>query len=394
MEVAFNQRTLLSWPVPQAKELVLKDSGCPHLRCRVTPKGKRSYFFYGWSSLQQKPIKRAIGPVDKVSVIQARARADELKAEVSSTRTPDWLVRRQMTLSDLYQDYMQGHVESHCTEHTAINYERLWDRELSDYSKVTLSRLTPEQCRKIHRSIDSQYSANRTIQLLKAMCGYAIRLGYLELNPCASVKLYKENKRRRALTQAETKDFARAAWLELRATNHIGPAYCLLALATGLRRGNLSSLTWDQVDWSTGRVHFGGEAMKNRSDHQVFLGAFGKEILGQVPEVSKFIFASETAQAMHISEPKTAIARVVKHSEVKAKVSSHVLRHTFCSLLPALNVHPAVASVMAGHRTGSITLDTYTHVSEDSVRQGFLKVDKRLRTWAESKKPEKKKADS
>lgn len=393
MELAFNQRTLLSHPVPKTRELILKDSGCPHLRCRITPKGKRTYFFYGWSSIQQRPIKRNIGPVAKVPVLQARARADELKAEVSNSRAPGWLARKQMTLDDLYQDYMQGHVQSHCTKHTNINYRRLWDRELEAYGKMPLSLLTPEQCRKLHASIPSKYSANRTLQLLKAMCSYAIRLGYLELNPCASVKLYKENKRRRALSQAQTKAFTQAAWLELQAINSPVSAYCLMALLTGLRRGNLCSLTWDHIDWKTGHLRLEAESMKNSCDHIVFLGAFGREVLGLVPEVSKWIFSSRSSKTLRLTEPKSGVARIAKASKLTTPISSHVLRHTFCSLLPALNIHPAVASVMAGHKTGSITLDTYTHLSPEQVQLGFRKVDRRIGTWArgkEGKEPEDK----
>lgn len=55
----------------------------------------------------------------------------------------------------------------------------------------------------------------------------------------------------------------------------------------------------------------------------------------------------------------------MKHEDTLLKVTSHVLRHTFCICLANKNITPKSLQYIMGHANTSITLNLYAHASLD-----------------------------
>jgi len=49
------------------------------------------------------------------------------------------------------------------------------------------------------------------------------------------------------------------------------------------------------------------------------------------------------------------------------------------------NIHPKIVSERLGHSSISITLDTYTHVSNDIEKSALLSVNKKISKYIEEK---------
>jgi integrase len=91
-------------------------------------------------------------------------------------------------------------------------------------------------------------TVNRALAALKHMLGKAVEWGYLSANPAKRVKLSKEeNQRLRRLTDEEMEKLFGAA------PEHLRPIL-LCALHTGMRKGEILSLTWDRVDFQNGFI--------------------------------------------------------------------------------------------------------------------------------------------
>ena len=58
----------------------------------------------------------------------------------------------------------------------------------------------------------------------------------------------------------------------------------------------------------------------------------------------------------------TPLKQILKRANLSASFRLYDLRHTCATLLLAANEHPKVVSERLGHRSITLTLDTYSHV--------------------------------
>jgi len=91
-------------------------------------------------------------------------------------------------------------------------------------------------------------TANQYLKLLKAVYNRAIRQDRLTRNPVTPVRLFQENNaRNRCLSPAEEDRLLAALPNRLR-------SLVVVALHTGMRRGELRALQWQDVDFATGTI--------------------------------------------------------------------------------------------------------------------------------------------
>jgi integrase len=175
-------------------------------------------------------------------------------------------------------------------------------------------------------------------------------------------------------------------------------ALYVLAVATGLRQGELLALKWDDVEFedavlrvrrtltrSGGKVDMGPPKTPN-SRRSVGLtsravGALRAHLTRQLAEMEEMgslyrpgglVFANEVGGIINPSNLRNRhFARLLNRAGLP-KIRFHDLRHTCATLLLSRNVNPKIVSEMLGHSSISVTLDTYSHVlptmRENAVR--------------------------
>jgi integrase len=168
----------------------------------------------------------------------------------------------------------------------------------------------------------------------------------------------------------------------------------VLALATGMRQGELLALHWRDVDleqrvlsvrWSL-RYHQGVFTVKEpktrRSRRRIALAEQTVEALRthrarQLKERLKagkawvgnswddLVFCSAIGSPLTSNgQVRSTLRRIIRHAGLPM-IRFHDLRHTCATLALASNVNPKVVSEMLGHSTVAITLDVYSHVLPD-----------------------------
>ena len=60
--------------------------------------------------------------------------------------------------------------------------------------------------------------------------------------------------------------------------------------------------------------------------------------------------------------------------QLPEKLTPYCLRHTFCTWLANLDVHPAKAHKMMGHASMKTTMDYYTHINDDQVIEAYSRL--------------------
>jgi integrase len=173
----------------------------------------------------------------------------------------------------------------------------------------------------------------------------------------------------------------------------------VVALATGLRRGELVALRWQDVDLDTAiitvvrSIEQTKEGLRvkppktKRGKRPVVLPASAVEILrahkvAQAEErlalglgKSDLVFTRVDGDMIKPNSFSSWVARVAKRAGVSHIMPVHGLRHTHITNLLHANVHPKVASERAGHSRVGFTLDRYSHCMPSLQEDAAIRID-------------------
>ena len=154
-------------------------------------------------------------------------------------------------------------------------------------------------------------------------------------------------------------------------------------LATGLRRGELLGLKWEDIDLERGDLRVkrqlartNGEIveapLKTKNAYRTLpLAADAIDILNaQKKKVgsSPWVFPSPTGGPLSPDCVNNMLHRVLKRAGLPS-IRFHDLRHTFATLALQNGVDIKTVSGMLGHFSAGFTLDTYAHVTTSAKRE-------------------------
>ncbi|MCH7549010.1 MAG: tyrosine-type recombinase/integrase, partial [Candidatus Krumholzibacteriota bacterium] len=97
----------------------------------------------------------------------------------------------------------------------------------------------------------SKSSANRELAIIKRMLNLAVDWGLLDSNPASRVKLFKEEETPIHVLTDDEEDRLLAS-----APEHLLPIL-IIALHTGMRRGEIAGQRWADVDFTNKLIHIG-----------------------------------------------------------------------------------------------------------------------------------------
>jgi integrase len=254
------------------------------------------------------------------------------------------------------------------------------------FGRMKLKTLTPAHVRSLHREKLEEGLAPATVRkihstLHKAL-SQAVADGLIPRN-AADVKAPRPApEEMRPLSEDEARTFLESA----REAGDRFEALYVLAITTGLRRGELLGLRWDDADLDRGTLRVGRALVREGGRHVVgetktkrgrrvnltprtvaALKAHRKGQLEQRVKVGSLyedhglIFSSEKGTPL---SPENLVKRSFKPLLKRAglpEVRFHDLRHTCATLLLSRSVHPKMVQELLGHATIAMTLDTYSH---------------------------------
>jgi integrase len=265
---------------------------------------------------------------------------------------------------------------------------------------VALGRLTPQQLADMYRKLLAAGLSKRTVQFVHAVLHgalkQAVRLELVARNPADAVDAPRPERREmHALTAEQARmllDAVRGDRLE---------AFYVLAVSTGMRLGELLGLRWRDLDLDAGRLHVRStlqrvnsqwlfaEPKTQQSRRSISLSAVAVAALRahrarQLETVRELgpawisydlVFCGPTGEPLHA----TNFGKQYFHSLLKRaglpRIRPHDLRHTTASILLAGNVHPKYVQDLLGHSQISMTLDTYSHITQNMQEQVAAHMD-------------------
>jgi integrase len=177
----------------------------------------------------------------------------------------------------------------------------------------------------------------------------------------------------------------------------------VLAVAMGLRRGEILGLRWSDVDLER-RVlrvskqvqRVGGELYEDTTKSGrarplplplICLGALrwhrmrqteAARLKGVELSPSSYVFTTRTGRPIDPQNVNRSFFRITDAAGLR-RIRLHDARHGCATLLTAAGVAPRVVMEILGHSQISITMDVYTHVTSDTQREAISHMDRLLR---------------
>ncbi|MFB8352493.1 tyrosine-type recombinase/integrase [Streptomyces niveus] len=195
----------------------------------------------------------------------------------------------------------------------------------------------------------------------------------------------------------ETLDFLAAARKD--------PLYAafVLAVAMGLRRGEIVGLRWGDIDLEKRVLHVRQQTQrrrgvlynddpKGRRRRAVPLPAMciaplrwhrmrqaaAKLRAGESWDDSGYVFTTRNGRPVEPRNVYRSFTRIAGSAGIRV-VRLHDARHGCATLLTAAGVAPRVVMEILGHSQISITMDVYTHVVQDTQREAISHMDRLLK---------------
>ena len=357
------------------KEIVLWDRELPGFGVRLYPSGSKIYVA---QSRGPAGIKRvSLGRHSEITAEEARKQAGAAIARIKDGKDPVPAKNaRALTVADLAERYMEGHVKVRCNAHT----QRIYAGSLRNHILPALGRIPAisvgrTEVAALHYELrETPRAANRALMVLSKMYSLAEAWGLAPLggNPCRFVLRYKEGRRERFLTEEEYRRVGQA----LCALEAEGPvparavAALRLLMLTGCRQGELLTLQWSDIDRKAGELRLRDSKTGTR---MVPLTPVGLQVLSGFARVrgSSWVFPGPRPDR-HLAQLTTFWHRVREQAEVR-DVRIHDLRHSFASRALAVGLALPMIGRLLGH-TDIASTARYAHLARDAEKLAAARV--------------------
>ena len=209
-------------------------------------------------------------------------------------------------------------------------------------------------------------TVNRELALLKHMYSKAIEWGRYEENPAKKVKLLKgEVKRVRFLMPDDVQK------LLSNCADHLKPIVTV-AVHTGMRKGELLSLNWDQVNFEQGIISL--LDTKNHERRDIPINETVKATLTGLERKGSYVFSAEDGGSF--GDVRRSFETALRRSGIQ-DFRFHDLRHTFASNLVMESVDIMTVKELMGHKDLTMTL-RYTHLAPNHKTKAVNILDRVL----------------
>lgn len=324
-----------------------------HVVLRVYPSGRKSFFYSGKDADGKRMTK--LGDWPDVQLMDAMMAALRLGREERSSVTflslcTDWLNSYAKPRRSSWKED-----ERRIKKHIGILANKCLD-------SINIKLLTAEHARIGESS--GHVEANRWMGLCSSVLNWGRKQGIAKENPALLVDKFPEQSRTCFLAAEDC--FRLAAYLRSH-ENRVAASALELLLYTGLRKSEVLSLEWRDVDLVLKTVFV--RKPKNRKSRYAPLSDRAVEILQSLQGLdSQWVFPSRK-RGEHLSDPKKTWAHVCDHLAIPA-LHIHDLRRTVGSLLAQDGASLLLIGQILGHQTESATR-IYSRFDLANLRQAL-----------------------
>lgn len=322
---------------------------------------------------------------------------------------------KNMTFDRFFQTWLSEIKANTVKENTISVYQEIYKVHINpQIGKMQVSTITKLVIQRLLNTMQkSGLSANtlaKTKAILYSVFKEAMENRMISYNPCENITIKRDKNERRVLSYEEQKKF-----LESISGSRYEPL-CLLGLSTGLRIGELSGLRWSDINFdektlTVERTYIYLHDVEKHQMRDVFHSPKTKtscrtiRLLDSILEMLKqhqinqagekarlgdawqpiedgedLVFTTKNGKPVRgLNVAETLDHYVMRINELEEReafkegrdpviferITPHTLRHTFATRAFESGIPPKVVQQILGHSSLEMTMDLYTHVTED-----------------------------
>lgn len=374
-----------------SKPTDIRDSRVKGFILRVQPSGVMTYYVeYG------RGKRKKIGPASVFKPDEARTEARKILASVHKGEDLKANELRQSVesletfIDQIYEPWVSTHLRQGKVTCGRIkrNFEKFLNLPLTEF---TAHKLEKWRSKRLDGG-SKPATVNRDLNDLRAAFSRAVSWGYLDEHPLRSVKPLRTdgNFRCRFLDDSEMKHLKEALdareeqirvdrrsgneWRkkrdrkllpnldEITFVDHLKPMV-MISLNTGMRRGELFTIKWENIDFKNSNLTVVGGISKSGRTRHIPLNSEVQNILQEWKLQTKgtrgLVFKS--MRGRKFDNVGSSWARILKKADIES-FRWHDMRHTFASRLVMAGVDLNTVRELLGHSDYNMTL-RYAHLA-------------------------------
>lgn len=282
-----------------------------------------------------------------------------------------------------------------------------------------LNDVRPEHIQKLYNDMAKEEYSNATLELVRVVLGgmfkQAVKNGLLTKDPVTATTLPR--KKEKKVVKVLSGDDQDKILKYVKGTDN--ETLFVLCFSTGIRVGELTALTWDDIDLKGGNLSVNKTLLYHGKDNYVLndpktlsgireIPLFPKVTkllkkhkveqakqrlaLGEKwqPVIKNLVFTSEFGEPLRRKRIDSMIASIVNsinEDEAQKAVEEkrqpvfmeaftpHTMRHSFATRALENGMPPKVVQEILGHSSIAMTLDLYTHVLPKTKKEEMKKME-------------------
>ena len=269
------------------------------------------------------------------------------------------------TVGRLWQEYIGPKPDTMVFKTDRCRYQKFLQATFGGKEPSAIAPIDTHRLRITLAKTLAPKTVKNVLDLLERITNFGVKKGL-----CAGLGFKPEHPR---VNNLRTEDLTPEQLATLMAAidedHHIPAANLMrLVLVTGMRRGELFKLEWDDIDFEKNFIHIRHDP-KGGKDQTIPLNQAARDILENHPrDESPYVFPGRGGKQ------RTDIKIPVNRIKAKAGLPKnfrplHGLRHTFASMLASSGqVDLFVLQKLLTHKSASMTM-RYAHLRDDTLRQ-------------------------
>lgn len=323
----------------------------------------------------------------------------------------------RMTLNAYFDFWMETFARSGRKATTCTNYKSYYNTYIKDtIGRMQIAKIKKADCQRIINEMVQDGKKHSTMANLKSCLNIvfecAVDDDIILKNPAKNLQLPQTESKKRTAIEGHQIDLFMGYVKNNEQYSYSYPAFVTL-FNLGLRIGEMSALTWDSVDFKNDTITINKTVNRYRKKDYGFTMAVASPksktsvrsvIMNNVVRktlmklkmqstmsdvrlpyvddsghvrghVSGFVFINSLGNVW--SEPcfRKLIRRIIEqynrenHAEKLEDFCPHMVRHTYTTLAYSAGADVKIVSQNLGHASTAVTLDTYTHLTEEKKKE-------------------------